>query len=337
MYKAKTVKMQGFSGKEEDVVPARERVLELKSLGIPYTIWTEPYEFSGKQYFRCKLTLLFQTPQTFTGNSEIKLGEIGGFEAAETRSIGRAIAAYGIGIEKSYASAEEFAREFEPDENASNSVSEIIDKLEVVKARVEESKPETFKAGKKAKEKPVEIKEELKTPAPEPEIPELTPGPEPEVAENAKIEVMSPTVDAKEKEMEESGFHNIQKVAESVKKDPISPNKDFDTIKVTAKEEPKPEPVAEVTTSGDSTNKYGIEIPKIDEGKGGREFNAVMGILTSMVMKDEGLPDRLSSAVEKLGMHKYVSTDKDKETFEILLEIGTVEEINACINHCVKD
>ena len=132
MYKAKTVKMQGFSGKEEDVVPARERVLELKSLGIPYTIWTEPYEFSGKQYFRCRLTLLFQIEQVFTGNSEIKPGEIGGFEAAETRSIGRAIAAYGIGIEKSYASAEEFTTEYPEDDFVSNSVTEIMDRMEIV-------------------------------------------------------------------------------------------------------------------------------------------------------------------------------------------------------------
>jgi len=342
-YKAKTVKMIGFSGREEDVVPARERILELKSLGIPYTIGTEYLEVGSTQYFKTTLIIQFRDPQIYTGSSVVRRDEVGGFEAAETRSIGRAIAAYGIGIETSYASADEISGQT-VDPGATNSVKETLAKLEEVKQRrgasLEEQDvdpvlsdykefPEVIDsptkqelkrrktAAKNVVEKPTLSEEPPKEYPEEPEILENKDENVPEVAENPIIEahVENPPQDSIVTQepiavQEENWFHKPE-----VKAPVIEPQ----TVYVEAKEKVE-------TKVG---NQFDVEIPELQNGK--RDFGVYMPMLMALNSKDVDV-SAFNPIIEKLGLVDFISKDKNTEHWELLFRTAGAPIINQVLN-----
>jgi len=94
-------------------VPAKERILAAIDKGLDYSITTEFAELNNGRFIKCTALLTVHNvagPRYRTGTSVQKLDAVNynfAYETAETKAIGRAFAAHGIGIEDNYASYDE--------------------------------------------------------------------------------------------------------------------------------------------------------------------------------------------------------------------------------------
>jgi len=305
-YKAKTVKLIGFSGREEDVVPARERILELKLSGAAYGIDTNIHEVSGILYFKCLLTIYVGT-QTFfyTGSSSVKPGEAGGFEAAETRAIGRAIAAYGIGIETNYSTAEELSPT-SSDPTATNTVQASMSALADIQGRRDNAVGKILPADQVQPIQSSSASEEAEsalTEAPKrkprsvkAETPKAEPAQQFEQAASLPLPSEQPAIEVKE-------------------------------VPALIEPEPAPEPAPDL---GEGKNRFGIDIPELTNGI--RSFTTYIPVIMKLEEVESNMMPRVSEAIVKLGLKDFISTDANTENWELLLRNGSVPVINTVLN-----
>lgn len=117
-------------------VPAKERILAAIDRGLDYSITTEFAELNNGRFIKCTALLTVFTVAGIrhrTGTSVQKLDAINynfAYETAETKAIGRAFAAHGIGIEDNYASYDELTAIKEtitPDPEAAAKGEAVID------------------------------------------------------------------------------------------------------------------------------------------------------------------------------------------------------------------
>jgi hypothetical protein len=109
MYEIKKIKMEDGNL----AVPARERILYAVKEGIKYTIKETFEELAGGRFVKCSVilsiyenALILERPGTSVQLMD-RINYNFAYETAETKAIGRAFAAHGIGIEENYASADE--------------------------------------------------------------------------------------------------------------------------------------------------------------------------------------------------------------------------------------
>lgn len=321
-YKAKTIKMTGFNGREEEVAPARERLLELKHSGIPYDISTEPVEFYGTLLFKCELTILSNPTTRYTGHSQVRLGEPNAFEAAETRAIGRALAAYGIAIESNYGSADEFSSAAGTvDPGAANSVREAMDTLANIKAKqsgsITQDYPENsghYADAEDSSNSEVDLPQEA---AP------ISKG----TARSTRKK--TPVVASENKEaltQEHIPATNLPLPSQQI---PI-PTPEPEPAPAPA---PAPEPEAPAQVFGDGTNRFNIDIPELVNGV--RSFSTYVPIIMELEGIESNMMPKVSETIVKLGLKDFISTDKDIDHWELLLKHGSKAIINTVLNTLV--
>jgi len=110
----KTVNIKG-----KEYVPVHERILELRNTLADYSLETEATFYPDQTMWVVKATLSIYnehgTVRIFNGHAQEIIGDgyinkTSALENCETSAIGRAIGAFGIGIENSYASADELKK-----------------------------------------------------------------------------------------------------------------------------------------------------------------------------------------------------------------------------------
>jgi hypothetical protein len=225
MYEIKKIKMEDGNM----AVPARERILYAVKEGIKYTIKETFEELAGGRLIRCSVVLsvyenalILERPGTSVQLMD-RINYNFAYETAETKAIGRAFAAHGIGIEENYASAdelqdvkppviqsEEAAKKGEEAVAAVEKVLETTTKKEWVNPRkVKKAEPEAEgeSVWTKPVDKPISGPGTLKLPSeqrqetavepePEPE-PEVQPEPETELKPEPDSIVAPPVVKPK--------------------------------------------------------------------------------------------------------------------------------------------
>lgn len=315
-YEPKTVKMTGFSGRDEDVVPARERILALKSLGIPYSISTYPVEIKEKLLFKATLDVC---GNTYHGHSALR--DDNDYEACETRSIGRALAAYGIGIENSYASADEIPEQrIDPD--AVNSVAESMDKLkEIVAAKAEAAADEKVRQ-RTSRKLQTAVEPQLK---PEAGIqnPETVGPVAPQNIPTTLKEASKEDAEAEKKAItaQPALISDSQQVEEVKSPEPTPPP-------APVAEQPKPEPPKQEPTrpvvkqqpkeTAEGEPEWAKHISDIGEGET-RDFMDYMPAVSALTAAGIEMED-VSKQIEKSGLLDYVSTDQKSDNWELLFE-----------------
>jgi len=320
MYQCKTVTYPG----NRTVVPARERIKFLKEEGIDYELSTDHGEDAhGNLICKCELKIFTHYPtgptvRSFTGTSAAPLTEEFAYETTETKAIGRALASFGIGIDDSYASAEEF-------EGTMKTKVMDIDALpkqemkEAINASVQRGETLTANATKRVRGKAA--KEETLEPV-----------------------ILAPVEDGpgEEQPMDITGEPIVHPVAEEVK--PAELEVDELPVKPIVIEKPKQakfededlppaksaikpsEKFSEATPVEISGNKYGIKIEERND-KGVRPWKVVIPINTAI--EKAGLTmDMVSSEIKKLFPEYEKWEDED------ILGGALTEHLHTALNNC---
>jgi len=326
MYQCKKIKLA--DGKE--MVPARERILFLKEEKIDYELGTEHgNDADGNVICKATLTVYYAggAIRHFHGTSAGKKNEQFVYETTETKAIGRACAAFGIGIDDSYASADEMpATPFVPIDAdpetvvANDAIAESISRG----TKVTEAANKSVRRRNMPKEEPV-----AEQPPVDPVVEQ------PEVAEQTFPEVME-TQPVDDKPM----FHNmveprIEPVQE-VTTVPEPPTKPKENPVSTESSVIPPKPVIEKPVEAQkqatsevpkSGNKFDITIAELSD-KGARPWKLILNISQDLEKA------KISSVQLK---EKIVSLYPGYESWEEEDIFGgaTASHLNEALNLCV--
>lgn len=211
MYEIKKIKMEDGNL----AVPAKERILAAIDRGLDYSITTEFAELNNGRFIKCTALLTVFTVAGIrhrTGTSVQKLDAVNynfAYETAETKAIGRAFAAHGIGIEDNYASYDELTGVKEtitPDPEAVAKGVAVIDAVKEVlpvttmPASIPVAEKKEYIPPRKRGKSVVEAAPAMAEPAPEPPPPS---DPDPVPTQPAPVQQEPPkTVKAEEPVLE---------------------------------------------------------------------------------------------------------------------------------------
>ncbi len=201
MYEIKKIKMENSNF----AVPARERIRFAKEEKIDYEVTVQHEYVNDLRVLKCVATLNIFDPRipsfvrTFTGTSAQNVNPVNynfAYESTETKAIGRAFAAFGIGIDDSYASADEMA-----DVKATPVIStseEAAEKGAAAVAAVEQSIA-PLKKGREwkrpEKTEPVPTQEEVKQVEQSAKQPDIVTEPVKEVQKVEAAQVLEPVLE----------------------------------------------------------------------------------------------------------------------------------------------
>lgn len=313
MYKCKSITLP--DGKT--IVPARERIIFLKEEKIDYEIQTE-HGNDEDGLLICKAVLTVHIggqTRTYTGTSAAERNEPFRYETTETKAIGRACAAFGIGIDDSYASAEEtldaikvkpFDPEAVPAATVQNAVSEAIKDATVRGEKLTESTNKKLSRRTASRLEPNHhtVEESVKDTAPA--VEEL-----PKATETEPAPPKGPPIEA----------------------DPFATREEKATMGVISAEpllerpvlEPRPV-VKDKTATAGSPNKYGINVPELSD-KGTRPWSSVLA-LDNAIAKAGLTPKQVKDNI--LILHPEYSAWEEED----ILGAAASEHLHAALNKC---
>lgn len=313
MYKCKSITLP--DGKT--IVPARERIIFLKEEKIDYELETE-HSHDEFGHIVCKAVLTVHIggqTRVYPGTSAADKTEPFCYETTETKAIGRACAAFGIGIEDSYASAEEtldalkvkpFDTDAVPAVTVQNAMAEAIQDATSRGEKLTEAT--NRKVGKR-------------------NIPKVEPDPEPVKAigeepvvepEPVYVPVMPPPVDDDPFATKEEKAAKIAPVMEVVKP-VVEPVLERPIL------EPKPEAKAK-TIPADSPNKFGIKVPELSD-KGTRPWSSVLA-LDDAITKAGLTPKQVKDSI--LALHPEYSGWEEED----ILGAAASDHLHSALNKC---